>query len=169
MNAEEDLKGLKGWLILIGLGLVLSPWRLALQMGPLFYNMFTDGTFEYLTTPGTESYHPLWKPILFFEMIYNGIMILSAFFLAFLFFKKHYLFPRAYIGFTILPVIVVPLDAWLGSLVVTNEAMFDPATLKELIGSLLGAIIWIPYMILSKRVKATFVEGKAEEVETKSE
>ncbi|PJZ46106.1 DUF2569 domain-containing protein [Leptospira brenneri] len=160
MNAEENLKGLKGWLFLVGLGLIVYPVRLAFIMGPLFYNMFTDGSFEYLTTPGTESYSPLWKPILIFEGVFNVLMILFSFFVTYLFFKKNYQFPKAYIVFLILPLVLMPTDAWLGSFVVKDEPMFDPETSKEIIRSFIAAVIWIPYMLLSKRVKATFVEGK---------
>ncbi|TGL57918.1 DUF2569 domain-containing protein [Leptospira ognonensis] len=169
MEEENNLKGLKGWLIFIGLGLVVSPLRLAAEIGPMFYKMFTDGSFEYLTTPGTESYNPLWEPLLIFEASYNGFMILFAFFLAYLFFKKHYQFPKLYIVFAILPVILIPMDAWLSSLVLKNEEMFDAATAKEMVRALLGAIVWIPYMLVSKRVKITFVEGRsvdAEQVKT---
>lgn len=42
----------------------------------------------------------------------------------------------------------------------TDEAMFDPATLKEFARTLIAAVIWVPYMLISKRVKLTFVEGK---------
>ncbi|PKA13304.1 hypothetical protein CH372_04275 [Leptospira meyeri] len=166
MSGEENLKSLKGWLFLVGLGLIVYPVRLAFVMGPLFYNILTDGSYEYLTTPGTESYHPLWKPLLIFEGTFNGLMILFSFLLTYLFFKKHYQFPKAYIVFTFLPVILLPLDAWLGSLVLKDEPMFDLDTSKEIVRSIVGAVIWIPYMFLSKRVKATFVEEKPETVKT---
>ena len=34
MSNERDLKGLKGWLILVGIGLVVSPIRLLIQLIP---------------------------------------------------------------------------------------------------------------------------------------
>jgi hypothetical protein len=161
LETEKNLKGMHGWLILIGIGLVVSPIKLAMEVVPLFYNIFTDGSFEYLTTPGTDSYHPLWKPLLIFEAIYNLTIILASIFVSYLFFTKHYRFPKAYIILAILPIILIPLDAWLGSFVVKDEPMFDTSTLKEFVTSIFSAMIWIPYMIVSKRVKATFVEGKS--------
>ncbi|TGL72117.1 DUF2569 domain-containing protein [Leptospira jelokensis] len=162
MSYDENLKGLKGWLVLVGIGLVIFPIRLGYLSGPLFYNMFTDGSFEYLTTPGTESYHPLWKPLLFFEASYNALLLIASLVLLFLFVSKHYLFPKGYALFLFLPVVILPLDLWLASLIPMGDDPLDPSTLKEMVRSVVAALIWIPYMFLSKRVKATFVEGKSQ-------
>lgn len=162
MSYNENLKGLNGWLVLVGIALVIFPIRLGFLSGPLFYNMFTDGSFEYLTTPGTESYHPLWKPLLIFEASYNALLFISSLVLAYLFVTKHYLFPKGYSVFLFLPVVILPLDLYLASLIPMGEDPFDPATLKEMVRSVIAALIWIPYMFLSKRVKATFVEGKSQ-------
>ena len=42
MSNERDLKGLKGWLILVGIGLVVSPIRLLIQLIPM-YSEFAQG------------------------------------------------------------------------------------------------------------------------------
>jgi hypothetical protein len=49
------------------------------------------------------------------------------------------------------------LDAWLGSFVITDEPMFDPDTTKALFTTLMGVVIFVPYMMFSKRVRNTFV------------
>ncbi len=158
MNDKDKLKGLGGWLILVGIGVVISPLRLSYEYGPMYYSIFTDGTFKALTTPGTEFYHSLWGPLLIGEAICNSFLVLASVYLVYLFFTKHYLFPKVYIAIIVFSLFFIPLDAWVGSLVITDEPMFDPATTKELTRSLVAAIIWIPYMLVSKRVKATFVE-----------
>lgn len=160
MSNEESWKGLKGWLVLVGIGLIIFPARLAQQSIPLFYNMFTDGSFEYLTTPGTESYHSLWKPLLLFEASYNALLFVGSLFLLYLFFAKHHYFPKGYVLFLFLPLLILPLDLWLASLIPMGDDALDPASLKELARSVVAALIWIPYMFVSKRVKATFVNGK---------
>ena len=146
MNNNNDLNGLRGWLILVGMSVVIGPFRLAYEVGPLYYSIFTDGTFEILTTPGLESYHHLWGPLLAFEAVYNS-------------FSKHYLFPKIYIAIVLLSLLFIPLDAWIASFIITDEPMFDPATTKEFARTLFSAVIWVPYMLVSKRVKATFVEN----------
>ena len=94
MNNSNELNGLRGWLILVGMIVVIAPFRTAYEYGPLFYSIFTDGTFEILTTLGSESYHHLWGPLLVFEAVSNSLMVLASFCLIYLFFSKHYLFPR---------------------------------------------------------------------------
>lgn len=154
MNNNNDLNGLRGWLILVGMSVVIAPFRLAYEFGPLFYSIFTDGTFEILTT-----HHHLWGPLLVCEAVYNSLMVLASFYLIYLFFSKHYLFPRIYIAIVLLSLLFIPLDAWIASFIITDEPMFDPATTKEFARTLFSAVIWVPYMLVSKRVKATFAEN----------
>jgi len=49
-------------------------------------------------------------------------------------------------------------DAWLGSLVLRNEPMLDSDTAREVGQALVRVVIWAPYMLVSKRVKNTFIE-----------
>jgi len=137
----------------------MTPIRLAYGYGPLFYSIFTDGTFEALTTVGSEAYHPLWAPLLIGETLLNSLIFVVSIYLVYLFFSKHYFFPKVFIAIYIVSVIFIPLDAWVGSFVIIDEPMFDPETTIEFVRTLIGVVIWIPYMILSERVKATFVEN----------
>lgn len=158
MSDNNELKGLRGWLILVGIGVVIGPFSLMYRFGPTFYSIFTDGTFQILTNVDSEAYHPLWGPLLIGEALYNLLMVLASAYLIYLFFSKHYLFPKVYIAIVGISLVFIPLDAWLSSFVITDEAMFDPATTKEFFRTLISGIIWVPYMLVSKRVKATFVE-----------
>jgi hypothetical protein len=158
MTDNNELRGLRGWLILVGIGVVLSPFRLALGYVPAYYSIFTDGTFQILTSADSAAYHPLWGPLLVGEVLFNSGMMLISAYLIYLFFSKHYLFPKLYISVVGASLIFIPLDAWLGSFVITDEPMFNHATAKEFFRVLVVGIIWVPYMLLFKRVKATFVE-----------
>ena len=160
MNDNHELRGLGGWLILVGIGIIIGPMLVAYEFIPLYYSIFTDGSFEYVTTPGTEAYHKFWGPLLIFESVYNSLMLVALLYLIYLFFSKHYLFPGVYIAVTLISVVIIPLDAWLGSFVITDEPMFDPVTAKEFARSIIAAAVWVPYMLVSKRVKATFVNKR---------
>ncbi|MCK4816985.1 DUF2569 family protein, partial [bacterium] len=88
MSDQDNLKGLGGWLILVGIGVVIGPFRLGYEYGPIYYSIFTDGTFEILTTAGTEAYNSLWAPLLIGEAIYNTLMLFASVYLIYLYFMK---------------------------------------------------------------------------------
>ena len=159
MTDNIELKGLGGWLILVGIGVVIGPFRLAAEFVPLYYGIFTDGSFEILTSPGSEAYHSLWGPLLIFETVFNLLMILASSYLIYLYFSKNYIFPKIYITIVLFSLVFIPADAWLASFVLPDEPMFDPITTKEFARTLFISVVWVPYMLISKRVKSTFVEN----------
>jgi len=153
------LKGLGGWLILVALGVVIGPIRLSFLIVSTYSPIFNDGTWGLLTNPVSESYIPYFSPLLIFEILGNVIFILIGIYMIYLFFSKHYLFPKIFIPYYIASLIFILLDAWLVSLIF-DIPIFDPETMRELGRTLIGVLIWIPYMLVSKRVKVTFVEHK---------
>ena len=162
MNDDRDLIGLGGWLILVGIGVVLIPLRLLITVLPPFISLFSDGTWEAVTTEGSTYYHSFWAPLLITEMIVNIGLFIVSLYLVFLFFSKHRLFPITYVLIAVVTLIFIPLDAWLTTYVLPDEPIFDPDTIRNLTQAFVSSIIWIPYMMTSKRVKNTF--GKVIEI-----
>lgn len=91
-------------------------------------------------TPRRDIYSPLWAPLLIAEVLVNIGLITAWVYIAFLFFKKKAAFPKWYIGI------------W------SFTPVFDPDTSKDLIRLFITALIWVPYILVSKRVKATFAK-----------
>ena len=154
---NKKLEGLGGWLILVGLGVIFAPLRIATQMLPIYSNMFADGTFAVVTTPGTETYNPYWRAILLGEITINIGLLLVWLYICFLFFSKKTVFPKWFITITLFTLCFIVTDAFAIKMVLPEQPVFDAETLKELIRSLISSCIWVPYMLVSKRVKATFV------------
>ena len=152
----ERLAGIRGWLLLVGLGVVVSPLRIVAEVLPTYLKLFADGSWLALTTPGGAAYHPLWMPYLLIEMIVNAGLVVAWVWIATRFFTRKRNFPRMYIGVLTFTIAFQFLDAWGISVVSPRETVFDPETVKELGRSVIAAIIWIPYMLRSKRVQATF-------------
>lgn len=159
MNATPaEPKGLRGWLILPAIGLFLAPLRLAVNLMKDFWPIFRDGYWPVLTTPGTEAYHPLWKPLLMFEIVGNTIFILANLALLFFFFTKHWRFPTLFITMLALNVVFVVSDFFMGNAIPAVAATNDPQSAREMARTLAAAVVWIPYFLRSKRVKNTFVK-----------
>tara|TARA_B110000503_G_C6907468_1_gene313251 strand:- start:209 stop:529 length:321 start_codon:yes stop_codon:yes gene_type:complete len=68
-NGNAIRSGLGGWLIFVGIGLVVSPLRNLSVMFTDFLPMFNNGTYEILTTPDNAAYHPFWGAYLWGEII----------------------------------------------------------------------------------------------------
>ncbi|MHC2068888.1 DUF2569 domain-containing protein [Bremerella sp. T1] len=153
---RKDLDGLGGWLILVGIGVVLSPIRLAILMLMTYPGIFLSDTWASLTTPGSEFYSPYWAPILIGEIVVNGLQFVACLYLMYLYFGKKKAFPAVYIGLTLFVLAFIVVDANVVKLVLPDEPIFDEDTIKELTRSAVSALIWIPYMLVSERVKATF-------------
>ncbi|WP_120430475.1 DUF2569 domain-containing protein [Acinetobacter baylyi] len=158
MDDINKLKGLGGWLTLVGFGLIVSPIRLIVTGYQTYYPIFSEGIFNSLTSVDSVYYHPLWIYYILGEITVNTIFVLTSFVLLYLFFKKHYLFPKVFISVCIAMIIFILIDASLIKLILPNEEIFDSDTASELMRSIFYGMIWIPYMMFSKRVKVNFVE-----------
>ena len=143
--------------MLVGIGLVIAPLRILAIVVQTYQPIFTDGNWAVLTTPGSEAYHPLMAPLLIFEIVGNIAFALAGIWLLVLFCLRSRAFPRLYIWVAMLNLPFILVDAWLGSIVITQEPMIDPGTAKELARSIVTIAIWVPYMRVSRRVKNTFV------------
>ena len=78
MEESNELEGLGGWLILVGIGTVVAPFRLILLVAVTYIPIFEDGTYAALTTVGSEFYQPVWAPLLIGEIVFNVSMTLVS-------------------------------------------------------------------------------------------
>lgn len=153
---KESLK-IGGWLIIVAIGVILSPLRLIHLVGTTYPSIFSDGTWEALTTVGSEAYSPIWGPFLIGEITVNLIMILLGLYLAYLFFTKKTALPKWYFGLALFSTIFILLDSYMVTLVIPDTEVFDSETLKEFGRSLVSLLVWSPYLLFSQRAKDTFV------------
>ena len=157
ISPGEGPAGLSGWLVLVAIGLIATPIRLSVALFNTFVPIFRDGTWQTLTTPGSAPYHPMWGPLLIAEIVVTSIFIITSIYLLSLFFRKSWRFPRWYIAFLVANLVFLLVDALAIKLVLPDHPFLDADTARELFRSLVSMAIWIPYLIVSKRVKNTFV------------
>lgn len=154
------LKGLGGWLILVGIGLVLTPIIYLVQIWIYQLQPLIDyGQFFVL--------FPALKTMLICELLVNLALFVFSLHVLALFFKMHHLFPQRFIIFYIAGIVVILLDFWAVDAFLSPvffHAAFDGGIarefLRELLPPFISGAIWIPYMLMSRRVKMTFVVGE---------
>jgi hypothetical protein len=150
-TTTEDLEGLSGWLILVGLGLVVSPFVILGTTLSVNLPFLSDSKYQAFLTG-----HPGVAALIVFEVITNIVFVIGLAALNFLFFTKRRAFPTYMILYLAAHFVVIFLDT------IAAQALLPTASLtgayKSLGQSLGGALIWIPYFLVSRRVKATFVK-----------
>jgi Protein of unknown function (DUF2569) len=157
MEQQKSLKGIGGWLILPLLGLILSPLRLIYMVYEDLLPIFSPDHWEDLTSPTSQLYHPLWSRVLIFEVAgYVTIFLLGlAALVSFL--KKSRKAPRLIILWLLLALVFEGADYYFKGYIPGAAEQFDTMFLSGLWRAGITAAIWIPYFLISKRVKATFV------------
>lgn len=153
----KKLEGLGGWLILVGSNVVLSPFVIAARTYKSYAEMFASGVWDVLTSPDSMAYHALWAPLAIGEIILNSALILAWIYIAFLFFSKRRAFPFWFIAIHIATVCLIVIDAIVVHHILPDAPIFDTNTLRELSRPIGAILIWAPYMLMSKRVKSTFL------------
>lgn len=161
---KKELKGLGGWLILPMIGLILAPFRLIYQeiIDPSL--LFVEETYTVLTEPTSIAYHALWVPLLIGDFL---LTILTFFFFCLLLwhaFKHSIRFPQLFIVWLIFNLVAQLIGLSLALQILSDmpaeiarEIKLD--SINRSVGqSFLGALIWIPYFLRSRRVKNTFIQ-----------
>ena len=146
-----------GWLILVGFGLVLS---IFLAIGTLIESseMMTDPNLNALITPGTQAYHPGWETAIYVEIIGNSFFSLLYLGCTFYFFRKKKGFPSLYIFILIGNALFLLIDYSLAQKIpaIANDATIMNEERTKLYKQFWLCIVWVPYLLISKRVKGTF-------------
>lgn len=146
-----------GWLILIGIGLAVTPLF-------LFFRIFTSNYFEssvwisLFSNTNTISM----GLILIAEMIFNSIYFVFSIFVVILFFQRRTIAPRMiialYAGVLILSGIITFTTLYLHPSSFTGSQTQELYT--DLSAMVIRCLIFIPYFLYSERVEETFTKRK---------
>ena len=159
MKNQEELKGLGGWLILVGLGVLFSPVFVAKDWFDII-EFFKDDSWKYLLDSNSSIYDPQLFYFICIEIVINIILFIAAVYAIYLFFSKHYRFPKYYIGLMAGYFLVLLIDTISADILIPKQNAFDEGVMSELVKSFLRMCIWITYLLFSVRVKNTFIEKR---------
>lgn len=158
-TAQNKPKGLGGWLVLLALGLVVTPFRMGFQFYRDMLPALAPETWNALTNSGSAAYHPFWGPLIIFEVVANLALFVFTLWLIWLFFNKSKRVPKLIIIWLVLLAAMQTIDLLFANQIPAVAAQpTDPESIKDLIRPVVSAAIWIPYFLKSKRVKNTFIE-----------
>jgi Protein of unknown function (DUF2569) len=91
-------------------------------------------------------------------MLGVNVVLLGVFVVAVcLFFGRRRAFPRVAIGFLAAGVVIPVLDLLVVRMIRAAVSVIDASEIRGLVQAAAGAAIWIPYFLVSARVRATFV------------
>lgn len=149
---DPNLVGLGGWLALVGIGLVLSPLRLLFD---LFQTLpsYSNEAWAALAVPGGASYDAMWAPTLLFELFANVVLVVVSVLALVTYFRKSRSFPLVFLVRQALLVGVMAIDNLLISMLPDSEPVMD----SELQRTLAIAAVWTVYILVSVRVRSTFL------------
>ncbi len=156
ISVEKKYDKIGGLLILVAIGMVLAPIRILLMTVKNLFPAFSKQIWSLLTTPGARAYHPLWKPLLIGELVGNILFLGFSVLIAVFFFQRRRSVPKLAVTFLLANLLFVVIDYYAVGLIPV-AATADVGTKQEIIRTLIVCLIWVPYWLVSKRVKGTFV------------
>lgn len=156
--ASSKPQRIGGVLIFVAIGLVLS----AIQSTTSFMSSLTlflqAEIWQGLTVPGSTAYHPYWKSVLLFELASNAVILGLNGVALVLFFRKHRAFPKLIVLSIPFIFILILVGYYLSGLIpAVAESPEHEKGKAALIVRFIALHIWIPYFLVSQRVKKTFI------------
>lgn len=152
---DPSLRGIRGWLLLPALGVIVTPIRIASDMYSMF-GSFSMDTWSQLTTAGSQVFNAMWAPILLAELALNlGLLVFSLLLLV-MFFQKRRGAPHLFVAFLIANVLVNAADLAAASLALAASVTTQEWVAVWRLG--FSALLWSAYFLKSRRVRSTFVE-----------
>lgn len=152
-SPKPELTGIGGWLILPMLGIVLSV--IILPFAIYGQNIQVIEYWDELTNSQSDTFIPLFKELIYFELLGNAILYTLLLFLCYVFFTKKKLAIKIYIFFQLFALVLTISDIILAGTLLDLEV--EASDIRDIFRALIGCAIWIPYFLVSKRVKNTFV------------
>lgn len=142
-SAERGFTGIGGWLILPAIGLAINPFIALFSLAACCVLLFGTSQIAIARQPGIT-------PVILFEAATSSLFLAAGIVLNILFYGKKKPFPKFMIMFFSAQFVVVLVDHIMA-------APFNPhSSPMGVIRTFLVCAIWIPYFLLSDRVKLTF-------------
>jgi hypothetical protein len=155
--ATNPPRAIRGWLIPIGIGLVLYGLRVVVFVLEDLAPVFSPDIWAALTTPASPAYHWLNAPALIGELAGNLLLVLAVIGLMMLFVRKHPWFPRVTVTVLLGALLFYVADYMTSRQIPAVASQEDALPQLDILGAVAVCAVLVPYLLTSKRVKETFV------------
>jgi hypothetical protein len=153
---ERGPTGIGGWLLVLAVGICLSPLLILKGIGENLH-VLSDDTWEAITTPGNPAYHPLFGPLVIAELLVQLTLLVGSVVALVYFFTKSHRFPPFMIALMIGGVAYIAADTVAASLIIPPAyAGRLGEQILEMARVVIPTLIWATYLARSKRVRNTF-------------
>jgi len=152
-------KKIGGWLYLIAIGLVANPFVVLSVMFKDLLPALKPETIKLMSTQGTVYYNPGLLNLIYFESGFYLVLLIAYIYLLTAFFRKQRNFPPVFMVIYLVNMAFIIFDTFAVHLITQSSGVY-PSELSfvSIIWQAVVCAIWVPYMILSVRVKETFVK-----------
>lgn len=147
-----QLRGIGGWLILVLIGLISALVKTIFALKGLLESSQPEISVT-ITRYITGGRPPIFGVWVLYEVIFNAVVIVFITCLLILMISKSRFFPIFLIVYLIVDTFLYGIDYILG---LPNAINLVPSQDGVLL-AFATAVVWIPYLLVSKRVKATFL------------
>lgn len=153
IDVNVGIKGLGGWLILVGIGYFIGIIRQGILVKQAF-DVYHNGTMKMLSNPQHPQYNSKLFWLVNMELIGSIVIIIVLVGALILFFSKKKIFPKYAIIFIVFSNLYLLLDIFMVDAIGLAVSADDISGATQ---GFISAAIWITYFIKSERVKNTFV------------
>ncbi|NIX76592.1 DUF2569 domain-containing protein [Microvirga sp. c23x22] len=136
-------KGIRGWMLLPAIGTFLGPPRVA------------NSLFDTVRAARDVGGNTMVGAVLGFEIVVSTVFLGLALWLIYLLIKHRRAYPKLFIWTLAGQSAFLVVDCTIAFIVF--DLPFEPDDYKAIFKSLLVCLVWIPYMLHSKRVRNTFI------------
>jgi transglutaminase-like putative cysteine protease len=155
--ADQKFAGIGGWLIVASFGVIIRPLTLTSSFVQEAEPYFDQRTWLGYTSTDFSTYQPAMAVLLGFELVVNISLICLSIVTAIMFFRRKQQLPTLMITLLAgLPIASIIDHVWASALSASSEET-SHENIKVIFQGIVGALIWIPYFCISRRVKATFI------------
>jgi hypothetical protein len=148
--------GIGGWLIPVAAGLAATPVWIGYVTWSTFGPLIDGGMTAALDAVGANpNLGPALKWLIVAELAANTGLLLMALWSIVLLIQRHRWFPAALIGTTVLSFVIVLGDSLIAHRIGLSA---DGLAIWDILRNGVTMVVVVPYALLSKRVRNTFVE-----------